>query len=65
MQFAEQHLLDELLVTIVPALLAEGIPTFPARLRQRLRLTRVRPFRNGMLELRYDFRSLRQGRTSC
>jgi dihydrofolate reductase len=55
MQFAEEGLLDELHVTIVPVVLGEGIPTFPHRLRQRLRLTGTLPFRNGMVELRYDF----------
>jgi dihydrofolate reductase len=55
MQFADEDLLDELHVTIVPVVLGEGIPTFPGRLRQRLRLTGTRPFRNGMVELRYDF----------
>jgi dihydrofolate reductase len=55
MQFADEDLLDELHVTIVPVVLGEGIPTFPRRLRQRLRLTGTRAFRNGMVELRYDF----------
>ena len=53
-QFSEAELLDELLVTIVPVFLAEGIPTLPVRLRQRLKLSGVRPFRNGMVELSYD-----------
>jgi dihydrofolate reductase len=55
MQFADEDLLDELHVTIVPVVLGEGIPTFPRRLRQRLRLTGTHSFRNGMVELRYDF----------
>jgi dihydrofolate reductase len=55
MQFADQDLLDELLVTIVPVVLGAGIPTLPSRLRQRLRLTGTRAFRNGMVELRYEF----------
>jgi dihydrofolate reductase len=54
MQFADEDLLDELHVTIVPVVLGEGIPTFPRRLRRRLRLTGTRAFRNGMVELRYD-----------
>jgi dihydrofolate reductase len=53
-QFAERDLLDELLVTIVPVILAEGIPVFTTRLRQRLRLTSVQPHRNEMVELSYD-----------
>ena len=55
MQFADGGLLDELLVTLVPVVLGQGLPTFPRRLRQSLRLTGTRPFRNGMVELRYDF----------
>lgn len=55
MQFADEDLLDELLVTVAPVVLGEGIPTFSGRLRQRLRLTGTRPFRNGMVELRYEF----------
>jgi dihydrofolate reductase len=47
-------LLDELLITVVPVVLGDGIPTLPGRLRQRLRLTGTQPFRNGMVELRYD-----------
>jgi len=39
----------------VPVVLGEGVPTFSGRLRQRLRLTGTRAFRNGMVELRYDF----------
>jgi dihydrofolate reductase len=54
MQFAEQDLLDELVVTIVPVVLGEGIPIFPARLPQYLRLTGVRPNSNGMVEITYD-----------
>jgi len=55
MQFADENLLDELHLTMVPVVLGEGIPTFPRRLRRRLRLTGTRPFGNGMVELRYDF----------
>jgi dihydrofolate reductase len=54
-QFADEGLLDELLATIVPVALGEGIPTFARRLGQRLRLTGSRSFENGMVELRYDF----------
>ena len=52
-QFADQDLLDELHLTIVPVILGEGISTFAQRLRRSLALTGVRPFRNGMVELRY------------
>lgn len=55
MQFADADLLDELHVTIVPVVLGQGLPTFPGRLDRRLRLTGTHAFRNGMVELRYDF----------
>jgi len=54
MQFAEEDLLDELHLTVVPVVLGEGLPTFPRRLRRRLHLAGMRPFRNGMVELRYE-----------
>jgi dihydrofolate reductase len=54
-QFADEGLLDELIITLVPVVLGEGIPTFARRLGDRLRLTAVRPFASGMVELRYDF----------
>ena len=56
MQFADAGLLDELHVTVVPAVLGAGIPAFSGRLVGRLRLAGTRPFRNGMVELRYVFR---------
>ena len=52
-QFAEAGLLDELLVTIVPVVLGDGLPTFARRLGQRLRRTGAQPYGNGMTELRY------------
>ena len=53
-QFAAEGLLDELLVTIVPVVLGDGLPTFAARLdRGRLRTTGSRAFANGMVEVRY------------
>jgi dihydrofolate reductase len=54
-RFAELSLLDELLVTIVPVILGQGIPVFPAPLRDRLRLAGVQPRSNGMVELKYEF----------
>lgn len=54
MQFTDEDPLDELHLTVVPVVLGEGLPTFPRRLRRRLRLAGMRPFRNGMVELRYD-----------
>ncbi len=54
-QFADAGLLDELLVTIVPVVLGDGLPTFARRLEGRqLRLKGTRAFGNGMTELRYE-----------
>jgi dihydrofolate reductase len=53
-QFVAEGLLDELIVTIVPVVLGNGLPTFASRLeRGRLRTTGTRAFANGMVELRY------------
>ncbi len=55
-QFADEGLLDQLLVTVVPVVLGAGLPTFARRLEGKgLRLTRTRAFANGMTELAYDF----------
>jgi len=54
-QFATEGLLDELIVTVVPVWLGDGMPTFAKRLQDKpLRLTGTRPFKNGMTELRYE-----------
>ena len=53
-QFADEGLLDELILTVVPVVLGTGLPTFAGRLGQPLRLTGTRPYRNGMVELRYE-----------
>jgi dihydrofolate reductase len=53
-QFAEAKLLDELHLTIIPVVLGEGIPTFVRRLNGRLRLTDIRPFQGGVVQLRYE-----------
>lgn len=52
-QFAADGLLDELILTVVPVVLGSGLPTFAGRLTDRLTLTGVRPYRSGMVELRY------------
>jgi len=55
-QFAEEGVLDQLLVTVVPVVLGSGLPTFARRLEgKQLRLEGTRAFENGMTELRYDF----------
>ena len=53
-QFADEGLLDELILTVVPVVLGSGLPTFAGRLSDGLRLTGTRPYRNGMVELRYE-----------
>ena len=53
-QFADESLLDELIVTVVPVVLGQGKPLFDRRLPgDPLKLAGVRPFANGMVELRY------------
>ena len=54
-QFADEGLLDEVLVTVVPVVLGTGKPLFDRRLPGGpMRLTGTRPFRNGMVELTYE-----------
>jgi dihydrofolate reductase len=52
-QFVDAGLLDELIVTIVPVVLGDGLPTFASRMEPgRLHTTATRAFANGMVELR-------------
>ena len=53
-QFAEAGLLDDLLLTVAPAVLGEGIPLFARGLPERPRLVGTREFASGMVELRYE-----------
>jgi hypothetical protein len=56
-QFADEERLDEVRVTVVPVVLGEGKPLFECHLPAgALRLTRVLPRDNGMVELRYEIR---------
>jgi dihydrofolate reductase len=56
-QFADEGLLDEVHLTVVPVLLGSGKPLFERRPPNGpLRLTGTRAFRNGMVELRYAVR---------
>jgi dihydrofolate reductase len=56
-QFADEGLIDEVHVTVVPVVLGAGKPLFDRRLPNGpLQLTGMRTFRNGMVELRYHFR---------
>jgi dihydrofolate reductase len=54
-QFADEGLLDELIVTVVPVVLGQGKPLFDRRLPGRaMQLTGVRAFANGMVGLSYE-----------
>jgi dihydrofolate reductase len=54
-QFADEGLLDEVLVTVVPVGLGEGKPLFDRRLPGGpMQLTGTRVFDTGMVELRYE-----------
>jgi dihydrofolate reductase len=56
-QFAEQGLLDELLVTVVPVVLGAGKPLFEGRIPDGpMQLLGTRVFDTGMVELRYEIR---------
>ena len=56
-QFADEDLLDEVHVTVVPVVLGSGKPLFERRLPGgAMRLTGTRAFDNGMVELRYEVR---------
>jgi dihydrofolate reductase len=56
-QFANEGLLDEVLVTVVPVVLGAGKPLFDLRLPDGpMQLTGTRVFETGMVELRYEIR---------
>jgi dihydrofolate reductase len=56
-QFADEGLLDEVLVTVVPVVLGAGKPLFDHRLRDgAMQLMGTRVFDTGMVELRYEIR---------
>jgi dihydrofolate reductase len=56
-QFADDGLLDELRVTVVPVVLGEGKPLFDRRLPGApMQLTGVLPRDSGMVELRYEIK---------
>ena len=59
-QFADESLLDEVLVTVVPVVLGTGKPLFDKRLPGGpMQLMGTRAFDTGMVELRYEIRRLR------
>ena len=54
-QFAEAGLLDDLLLTVVPVILGAGKPLFERPLpRGPMQFIGGTPYRNGMVELRYE-----------
>jgi dihydrofolate reductase len=54
-QYAEEGLLDELLLTVIPVVLGSGKPLFERPLPgPPMRLTGTTTFANGMVELRYE-----------
>ena len=56
-QFADEGLLDEVLVTVVPVVLGAGKPLFDHRLPGgAMQLMGTRAFDTGMVELRYEIR---------
>jgi dihydrofolate reductase len=56
-QFADEGLLDEVHVTVVPVALGVGKPLFERRLPNGpMHLTGTQTFSNGMVELRYEIR---------
>lgn len=56
-QFADEGLLDEVLVTVVPVVLGAGKPLFNHRLPGgAMQLVGTRAFNTGMVELRYEIR---------
>jgi dihydrofolate reductase len=59
-QFVDESLLDEVIVLVVPVVLGDGKPLFDRGVPGAMRLTGARPFDNGMVELRYEVKRLRQ-----
>lgn len=53
-QFADAGLLDDLILTVAPAVLGAGISLFARGLPGHLRLAGTREFESGMVELRYE-----------
>ena len=55
-QFADEGRLDEVHLTVVPVVLGSGKPLFERPLPGSMQLAGTRPFKNGMVELRYAVR---------
>ncbi|HWE49397.1 MAG TPA: dihydrofolate reductase family protein [Bryobacteraceae bacterium] len=53
--FLQEDLIDELFIGLVPTLLGDGIPGFPAKFPQRdFKLTECKSYSNGSVGLRYE-----------
>lgn len=52
-QFADQGLLDEIILTIAPVTLGAGAPVLPRRMTQRLTLSEARVVNGAFVEVRY------------
>jgi dihydrofolate reductase len=61
-QFVDEGLLEELILTLAPVVLGEGIPLFARGMPGQLRLTGTREFESGMVELRYELAADSVGR---
>jgi dihydrofolate reductase len=53
-QFADEGLLDELILNVASYVLGDGIPLFAGRIPEHLRLTATQVKGPGMVELRYE-----------
>jgi dihydrofolate reductase len=54
--FFDHKLLDEIIVTIIPILLGEGVPLFTSKQRQDLVLHESKAFSDGLLQIHYLFK---------
>jgi dihydrofolate reductase len=52
-QWADKQLIDEVIVTVVPVFIGEGLPFFARAVKGELRHLSTKTHENGMVELRY------------
>ena len=55
--FLDARLVDDVMIAVVPELLGDGIPLFPGVLPAKLELVHAKPFKTGIVELRYTVRA--------
>lgn len=59
--FLENNLLEQMILTIVPKILGEGIRLFPDRTKESdWKITKVEPFTTGLVNLTYDIQTQKQ-----